>query len=276
MHLATSNPFGEKIIQGSNSKRVLFSRLKFLVATIGLPKTILYIFLSPVIVFYAATSVTAEDHFYEALQENGNSFLPRISSVLPQPRTTSSGPDLSRTLSKQSQQIKLRGQKSSTQVTQTGSVWRTVGALMVVLALFLLGSKLWRKQIPTANIGLPTEAIEILGRKPIEARLSVYLIRCGERILVVGSSTDGMRTLAEVTDPVEVDYLAGICRRTDQEHGFAQSLLTLFNRRSSTHIVPEQSPQDIEMDADDNAITFGQLNIEPSQAYDQRAETVHA
>lgn len=276
MRLATSNPSGEKIIQGSNSERMLFSRLKSIVATISRPKTILYTFLAPVIVFYASASVTAEDHFYEALQENGKSFQTQISPVPPQPRTTSSGPDLSRTLSKQSQQITLRGEKSSTQVTQTGSVWRTVGALMVVLALFLLGSKLWRKQIPMANFGLPTEAIEILGRKPIEARLSVYLIRCGERILVVGSSTDGMRTLAEVTDPVEVDYLAGICRRTDQEHGFAQSLLTLFNRRSSTHSVPEQSPQDIARNTDENAITIGQLKIEPSQAYDQTAETVHA
>lgn len=276
MHLATSNSSGEIIIQGSNSERVLFSRLKSIVATIGWPKTILYTFLSPVIVCFASTSVTAEDHSYEALQENGNSFLPPISPVHQQPRTTSSGPDLSRTLSKQSQQITLPGEKSSTQVTQTGSVWRTVGALMAVLALFLLGSKLWRKQIPMANFGLPTEAIEILGRKPIEARLSVYLIRCGERILVVGSSTDGMQTLAEVTDPVEVDHLAGICRRTDREHGFAQSLLTLFNRRSSTHIVPEQSPQEIEMDADENAITFGQLNIEPATGYDQKSETVHA
>ncbi|MCH7988750.1 MAG: flagellar biosynthetic protein FliO [Planctomycetes bacterium] len=183
---------------------------------------------------------------------------------------------MSRTLSRQSQQITLPGQTTKTQTAQTGSLWRTIGALLVVLALFLLGAKLWRKQIPVANIGLPTEAIEILGRKPIEPHLSVYLIRCGTRILVVGSSADGMQTLAEVTDPVEVDYLAGICRRSDQENSFAQSLRTFFNRRSSSHATPEQTLQSFEVDDDENEKTIGQLNIDPSTGYDQKSETVHA
>lgn len=276
MHLATSNPSGETITQGSNSESVIFSRLKAIAATIDWPKTILYSFLSLVVLFLASTSVTAEDHFYQALQENGNSFPPQISSVPESTLTTPTQLEASRTLSRQSQQITLPGQTTKTQTTHAGSIWRTIGALLVVLALFLLGAKLWRKHIPSANIGLPTEAIEILGRKPIEPHLSVYLIRCGARILVVGSSADGMQTLAEVTDPVEVDYLAGICRRSEQEHTFAQSLRTWFHRRSSPHAAPEQALRAFDVDDDENEKTIGQLNIEPSPDFDQKTETVHA
>jgi flagellar biogenesis protein FliO len=248
MHLATSSPAGERLIQDSNSESVVFSRLKSIAATKDWSKTILYTFLSALGLFFASTSATAEEHSYQA----------------------------SRTISRQSQQITLPGQTTKTQTAQTGSIWKTIGALLVVLALFLLGAKLWRKHIPVANIGLPAEAIEILGRKPIEPHLSVYLIRCGSRILVVGSSADGMQTLAEVTDPVEVDYLAGICRRTDQENGFAQSLRTWFNRRSSPHFTPEEAHRTFEEEDDENEKTIGQLNIEPSTGFDQQSETVHA
>jgi flagellar biogenesis protein FliO len=276
MHLATSNPSGEKIIHSSNSESVNFSRLKAIVVTIDWPKTLLYSFLSPVVLLFASTSVFAEDSFFQALQENSNSSLSQVSPVSEPLLTTPTQLEASRSISRQSQQITLPGQTTKTQTAQTGSVWRTIGALLVVLALFLLGAKLWRQHIPVANIGLPTEAIEILGRKPIEPRLSVYLIRCGSRILVVGSSADGMQTLAEVTDPVEVDYLAGICRRSDQENGFAQSLRTLFNRQSFPHSTPEQAFQSFEVDDDENEKIIGQLNIEPSLEFDQQSETVHA
>ena len=276
MHLTKSPPLDETSPPVSHTKNMITSHSIADSKAIVLSKIVLRSVIYAAVLFFASQSVFAKDNFYRALQENPDSFAPQNSPVPQQPRTTSSGPELSRTLSKQSQQITLQGQKSSTQMAQTGSIWRTIGALLVVLTLFLVGAKLWRKHIPVANIGLPTEAIEILGRKPIEPRLFVYLIRCGSRILVVGSSADGLQTLAEVTDPVEVDYLAGICRRPDQENSFAQSLRTLFNRRSSPHSTPEKVHRSFEVDDGENEKTIGQLNIEPSPEYDQKTETVHA
>ena len=276
MHLATSNLSGERIIQGSNLESVVFSRPKSIVATIDWPKAILYTFLPQLVLFFLSTTASAEDNYLQALQDNSNSSLSQVSPVSEPLLTTPTQLEASRSISRQSQQITLPGQTTKTQPARTGSIWRTIGALLFVLALFLFGAKLWRKQIPSANIGLPTEAIEILGRKPIEPHLSVYLIRCGARILVVGSSADGMQTLAEVTDPVEVDYLAGICRRSDQENVFAQSLRTWFNRRSSPHSTSEHALRSFDVDSDENEKTIGQLNIEPSQNYDQKSETVHA
>ena len=275
MHLATSNPLHENPLPISHFER-MHSRAITGSNVIVLSNIILRIAVYSVVLFSASTSVAAEDRFSQALQENSNSFLPSIYPVPESPLSEPTQLTAPRTLSKQSRKITLPGRSTKPQTSQTGSVWRTTGALLVVLAIFLFGAKLWRKHIPVANIGLPTEAIEILGRKSIESRHSVYLIRCGTRILVVGSSVDGMQTLAEVTDPVEVDHLAGICRRADQQNGFAQTFQTWFNNRSSHHPTPEEALRPFEVDSDVNEKTIGQLNIQPSPEQIHKSETVHA
>ncbi len=112
------------------------------------------------------------------------------------------------------------------------SVWTTFGALGFVIALILLAAKLFQRHVPNAVMRIPTEAVEILGRRPVDQRQSIHLVRCGSRILVLGSSTNGLTTLAEVTDPVEVDYLAGLCRHDDKEVGIIRSFRDMF--QSST------------------------------------------
>ena len=115
----------------------------------------------------------------------------------------------------------------------SGSPWKTLGALAFVLALIIVGAKLWKKHGLGIAAGLPAEAIDVLGKRHLDSRQSIHLIRLGSRIIVLGSSTDGLRTLAEVTDPVEVDYLAGLCRQENSGGSAAQSFRTLFSRHSS-------------------------------------------
>jgi flagellar biogenesis protein FliO len=121
-------------------------------------------------------------------------------------------------------------QKSS---SGSGSPWKTFGALAFVLALIFVGAKLWKKHGPGIAAGLPAEAIDVLGKRHLNSRQSIHLIRLGSRILVLGSSAEGLRTLAEVTDPVEVDYLAGLCQQRSSAGSAAQSFRALFNRHSS-------------------------------------------
>jgi hypothetical protein len=40
-------------------------------------------------------------------------------------------------------------------------------------------------------------------------------VRCGPKILILGVGPDGIRTLSEITDPVEIDLMAGACRRKE-------------------------------------------------------------
>jgi len=108
----------------------------------------------------------------------------------------------------------------------TASLWGTVAALGVIaLGLFL--AVRWLKQHgPPSLRGLPSEAVEPLGQRILSRGVAVHLVRCGSRMLLLGVGPDGIRTLSEITDPVEVDLLAGACRRRDEMTaglgGFAQ------------------------------------------------------
>jgi len=57
-------------------------------------------------------------------------------------------------------------------------------------------------------------------------------------MLVLGVGPDGIRTLSEITDPVEVDLLAGACRRRD-ETASGPTFSQLFHRETT----PARSPE---------------------------------
>jgi hypothetical protein len=63
----------------------------------------------------------------------------------------------------------------------------------------------------------------------LDYRSTIQLVRCGSRLLVIGVSQAGMTTLAEITDPVEVDYLAGFCKPS-QPVSVGESFSQLFRR----------------------------------------------
>ncbi|MBN1909987.1 MAG: flagellar biosynthetic protein FliO [Pirellulales bacterium] len=95
-----------------------------------------------------------------------------------------------------------------------GALATTGGALGVVLGLFLLMAWLMRRAAPRGTGALPNEAFEILGRAPLANRQQVHLLRCGRKLLLVSVTQVGAETLTEITDPVEVDRLAGLCQQT--------------------------------------------------------------
>ena len=120
----------------------------------------------------------------------------------------------------------------SEMVTRTGSAWSTFGWLSLVVLLILIAARFLKKHGPLVNGGIPHEAIEILGRKYLDQKQSIFLLRLGSRVLVIGSSANGLRTLTEVTDPVEIDYLAGLCRPSHGDNSVAQTFRSLFGRQS--------------------------------------------
>ena len=81
---------------------------------------------------------------------------------------------------------------------------------------------------PAAVRGLPSSAIEVLGRRPLEPRVSLQIVRCGTRVLILGLGPDGARTLSEITDPVEVDLIVGACRTANTEPSQRPSFANLF------------------------------------------------
>jgi flagellar biogenesis protein FliO len=111
------------------------------------------------------------------------------------------------------------------------SLWGTIVGLFIVFALFVAARAWLTRHGPVGLRGLPTEALELLGKRTIEPRVSIQMVRCGGKILVLGVSPEGIRTLSEISDPVEVDLLAGACRRRELEGSAAASFEKLLQRR---------------------------------------------
>jgi flagellar biogenesis protein FliO len=87
------------------------------------------------------------------------------------------------------------------------------GSLALVLGLFFLVAWTMRRAAPGGVVQLPREVVDVLGRAVLANRAQVHLIRCGNKLLLVSVSPTGIETLTEITDPDEVNRLAGLCRQ---------------------------------------------------------------
>ncbi len=90
-----------------------------------------------------------------------------------------------------------------------------IGSLAVVLGVFFLVAWGLRRASPRAAGILPGEVFETLGRAPMDGRQQVHLLRCGNKLLLVSVTPAGAETLTEITDPMEVDRLAGLCQQAN-------------------------------------------------------------
>lgn len=93
--------------------------------------------------------------------------------------------------------------------------WNSGVAVVLLAMIGICTVVLLRKRHPQLTAGLPREVCDVLGRKRIDPRTSVCLVRLGSRILVLGTTGDSVTPLAEITDPIEIDQLAGLCKLND-------------------------------------------------------------
>jgi len=107
-----------------------------------------------------------------------------------------------------------KGERAERRPHTMPSMATLFGSLAVVVGLFLLLAWVVRMSLPKGPASLPRDAVEVLGRTLLTGRQYVHLIRCGNKILLVSVSPSGAETLTEITDPVEIDRLAGICYST--------------------------------------------------------------
>jgi flagellar biogenesis protein FliO len=121
-------------------------------------------------------------------------------------------------------------QPSRDGLPRTGPWW-TAGSLCLVLAVILITARLVRHRLPFVAASLPTEVVEPLGRCQLDPKQSVYLVRCGSQLLVLGSSGGGLRPLTTISDPAEVDRLAGLCRHT-QLRSKGEAFSSIFSRHA--------------------------------------------
>ena len=103
-----------------------------------------------------------------------------------------------------------QGKPLSRETDWGGDGWlRTAGALALVIGLIFLARFALRRFAPGVGKGAGGGDIEILARTNLSARQQLCLVRLGRRLLLIGSGPEGMRTLAEISDPAEVADLLG-------------------------------------------------------------------
>lgn len=99
--------------------------------------------------------------------------------------------------------------------SSTGRAMLTViSSLAIVLAVFFAFVWLSRSAAPKGMAPLSKEVVESLGRAPLLGRQQMQLIRIGNKLILLSVTATGADTLTEITDPVEVDRLAGLCRQS--------------------------------------------------------------
>ena len=84
-------------------------------------------------------------------------------------------------------------------------------SLLIVLGLVLGAAWCYRRAVPGAVTGMPKQVLQVLGRMPLAPRQQLVLIRFGHKLVLVSNLHGEVRTISEITDPLEVDRVAGIC-----------------------------------------------------------------
>jgi|GEM_PF-3257900 len=121
---------------------------------------------------------------------------------------------------------------------KAASLWGTVGALVVIAAGVLVAAKWIRRNGPAVMRALPNEAVEPLGQRVLSRGVAVHLVRCGGQMLLLGVGPDGVRTLATINDPEEIEQLSAACRRRDESSLKIPAFSQFLKRHTSTAAEP--------------------------------------
>jgi|GEM_PF-3876450 len=142
-------------------------------------------------------------------------------------------------------QEKLDISNSKGTETPTGfarSALKTFFSLMVVLSLIFAVAWMLKKNKIAFGGSNAAEVLEVIGKRTVAQKQSIYLVRLGSRILVLGSGPEGLRSLSEITDPIEVDYLAGLCKISSQNGEKPLSFLSMFRKENRPNTPLVASP----------------------------------
>ena len=111
-------------------------------------------------------------------------------------------------------------------------------SLAVVLSFFLLVAWLVKKSQPNSFLKLPGEVVQVLGRTPMAPRQQMYVLRFGNKLLLVSHQPGQTQTLGEITDSDEVLRLAGLCE-ANHPGSISNSFRDVLKQVTSGKLEPE-------------------------------------
>lgn len=129
----------------------------------------------------------------------------------------------------------------------------TLTALGVVLLAILACRGLLRRWFGASLVAGATPVVQVLSRTAVAPRNHVLLLRIGARILVVGDSAAGLRTLASIDDDGEVAELLtalSAAKSGSASGGFRQLLQNLNRAYRRPQVEAEEGGDDKEFAVD--------------------------
>ena len=123
-------------------------------------------------------------------------------------------------------------------------IGKVFSSLAIVLGGYFGFVWLMRKVNPAGSLGLPQEVVEVLGQTSFGGKKNLQLVRLGSKLLLLMNSAEGTKTIGEITDPAEVEYLASLCGAGRSTKSVLRRQKTQMQSRSQiqsqgqTHTVP--------------------------------------
>lgn len=159
--------------------------------------------------------------------------------------------------------------KDSPRGKDAGLTISTLFTALTLVVLLMLGlAKLFSKRNPFLAPGIPREAVDVLGRRTVDPRSSIYVVRVGAKVLLLGSSSNGLTSLSEITDPIEVATLTSLCRGVETDRPtFGEWFLSLFGRKihRDTRTFGERFGESLFHEAELNGQPISSLTVSPSR-----------
>jgi flagellar biogenesis protein FliO len=133
-------------------------------------------------------------------------------------------------------ELKPSSKEALNSISKPKSSWATAMSMMfslaIVLCLFFIIAWLFRRTQPNSVAKLPAEVVQVMGRTAMAPRQQVYVVRFGSKMLLVSHQPGQTQTLGEITDPEEVQRLAGLCE-ANQPNSISRSFRDVLRQVAS-------------------------------------------
>lgn len=127
------------------------------------------------------------------------------------------------------------------------SPWKMLGALLLAVGGIVGVAKLL-KSLGVGPLGstkpLPASVCEVLGVTQLPPRQTLYLLKLGQRILLLGSTGERLTLLAEVNEPQEVASMMHLSRSASEESSAPSFFSRLLNHASASKPTDNASDSD--------------------------------
>lgn len=94
----------------------------------------------------------------------------------------------------------------------------------VVVALLVGFFVFFRKFTRNSRFFGPTRSIDVIGKRGLGPRQSIFLVEVGGKVLVVGSTRENLSTLGEISDPAQIDTVRRQSQGAPNGEAFRKSL----------------------------------------------------